>query len=290
MNVDEEIEIGPGGTLKLKISPGLSSLLLSHNKYQSNLPIWEQYMIWRYTTGSGQLNKYLIGIADKEKKGFWVYDLFLLYNIDQYGIDNIGKPFQQWNRYFLNPRRYNQLSIDKQLKIADEVIETFAIELQRIILDAPVVLNEITVYKISESYSELPTSLNNKKNKLVKQTPFNSSTYDPEFNFAPFLSTESNIFTIVIPPGSHILAISQYLHAYPHEHEILLPYGSIFDVQEIETAIIDYIPLNDQKLTRVQKYPYVIGQVYRVDPICYYNVKQKEVLSYDMILKNKNLI
>jgi hypothetical protein len=279
-NEDSNGEIGPGAPLKLKITPALSDLLLSHIKYQSELSIWKQYMIWRYTMGSASLNRYLIGNPIAENQIFWTHNLFKWYNIKQYGIDNIEIPFTQWKNYFLNPDNFLELSENRQLNISNQIIELFALELQNIILDAPVTVDTITVYKISSAYPGLPERLSYNKNLEIRQFPFNSSTYDPQFNFAPFLSDSSNFFTINIPKGSHVLAISNALHAYPHELEVLFPYDSLFNIYETGNEIIDYISTKDQDYVEVQNEPYVLGQVYRVNPVCYNKIQQRTVQSF----------
>jgi hypothetical protein len=150
----------------------------------------------------------------------------------------------------------------------------------KIILDAPVTIDEITVYKISSAYPELPEHISYNKNVEVIQLPFNSSTYDPQFNFAPFLSDSSNFFTINIPKGSHVLAISSALHAYPHELEVLFPYDSLFNIYDMGNEIIDYISTKDQNFIEVQDKPYLLGQVYRVNPVCYNKIQKRTIQSF----------
>jgi hypothetical protein len=279
-NDEVDGEVGPGAPLKLNITPALSNLLLSHAKYQSQLSIWKQYMIWRYTMGSGSLNKYLIGNPIPENQIWWTYYLFSWYNVEQYGLNNIEFPFSKWKDYFENPDDFLDLSDDSIIDISNQIIEEFALQLQNIILEAPATQGKITVYKMSSSYPGLPTNISSGKDVEVKQSPFNSSTYDPQFNFAPFLSDESNFFTIDIPKGSHVLAISTALHAYPHELEILIPFDSSFYIHDIGTEIVDYISTKDQTFVKVQNGSYVIGQVYRVNPVCYNRIKQRTMQSF----------
>lgn len=282
----DKFSVGPGGLLELRMSPALSDLIRSHVKYQSSLSTWDQYIIWRYTIGSGQVNRSLIGMADEERIVFWVYQFFKYYNINHYGIDQIKPPFNKYKQYFITPRLYLKLNHDIKINIATAVLNSYIERLEQIILNSPPTTEDMVVIKVSSYYPELPLSLDQQSSSLVYQKPFNSTTYDPQLNFAPFLSPDFNccLFVIYIPANSHVLAIDPSLHAYPHEREILIPFGSSFDIKTIDTDVIDYIPVTDQKFISIQSEPFVLGEVYRIDPLYTPNVLSKQITTYHSTL------
>ena len=273
--------IGPGGKTKLLITPALSDLIQSHNKYQANLSVWEKYIIFRYTLGSTSVNSKLVGLSEMTKLIDWTLKFFQYYNYRHYGLNSIKAPFDQWTNYFINPNAYGSLPSNKKQYLANQVITEFTKALQAIILKAPVTPGNINVYKVSSYYPDLPQKLVG-GDKIVAQKPFNSTTYDPTLNFIPFLGTDKSccFFHIMIPKGSRVLAIDLSLHAYPHEREILLPFNSSFDITQIGTDILNYISPTDQKYLTVQQYPLVFGEVFRLDPICLLNIRQLLIKTY----------
>lgn len=277
----DDLTLGIGGEVPLVITPELSDLIMSHTQYISGLNFWEKYLVWRYTMGSGQVNRLLLGTVQLEDFIYWTYQFFLYYNVDHYGIDQISAPFQQWQNLFISPDLYLNYSIDQQILIAEQVITLFIRELERIILNAPVTTGEITVYKVSTRYSELPTGRVS-SDVIVFQKPFNSTTYDPQLNFAPFLPEDSDccLFVITIPAGARVLAIPQMFHAYPHEREILLPFNSSFDIYRVERDILDYVPANEYQFIQVQRPPFVIGEVYQVNQLSCPRVRSKPMTVY----------
>lgn len=258
MSDNEEEVYGPDGNQPFIITNALSNLMLEHTKYITNLPIFFQFIIWRYTLGSGQVNAELVGFPDPEKQVIWVYQFFKYYL--NYPLNQIPNSFRKYIRFFKNPR----LFLEQDAEVAEQVIQLFTKFLQNIILGAPPVVEEITVYKISSEYPDLPDK-NNFTPKIVHQKPFNSTTIDPQFNFAPFTMEESDccFYRIIIPKGSHVLYIPSVYHAYPHEREILLPFNSDFDIYDHDIEQLDYIRVNERPFIRVQNEPFSIGEVYR---------------------------
>jgi len=197
--------IGPGGDTKLIITPSLSDLMLSHVKYQSLLSIWKKYLIWLYTMGSGPINRFLIGVSTIDTSIQWTYRFFSYYNVQQYSLEAIENPFRQWLQYFISPADFFNLPTDQQILITNEVLYNYIKKLQHIILKAPLTDGPITVYKASTPYEGLPDVLPPSGHAYVYQNPFNSTSYDPQLNFAPFTSLELDCcFFLLISPGVHM--------------------------------------------------------------------------------------
>lgn len=286
------MSIGPGSQTPLHITSALSNTLLDHTKYVANLNKWQQFLIWRYTLGSGALNATLVGVGSDEQKVFWVYNFFSSYN---YPLSILGAPFKMYKQYFTPAGA--QLYLYKvneptRLAIAKAIITKYIAQLEAIILNAPVVKEAFTVYKVSSKYPDLPdyTQFHNNDVNIVDQKPFNSTTYNPQFNFAPFTAPENTccIHIIDVPKGSHLLMIPAEFHAYPHEMEALLPFGAAFDIQGINEEEFDYIPKENQKFIAVQdKRHLVIGQVFMVDPTSDNRVVRKQMTYYISTLISK---
>ena len=282
----DDLSVGPAGQDKLLITPGLSDLIRSHVKYISNLSLFDQFIIWRYTLGSGQVNLTLIGHSDETKVFYWIYNFFRHYNIDHYGRDQIPYPFNRWLDLFISPKNYLAYGDITKKIIANQIINAFVNHLESIILSAPPTPADITVYKVNSPYPELPTELSYGNDVVVYQKPFNSTTYDPQLNFAPFLAPDNCccFIEILIPKGSKVLSIDPSLHAYPHEREILLPFGSKFDIYHVDQHTLTYIPQEKQPFVQVQQIPFVLGEVYRLDPLSQPDVKQKKIKYYHIKL------
>jgi len=263
--------VGPGSTTLYEVTAALSENLLSHTKYVANLTLWSQFLIWRYTLGSGAVNFTLIGIAKDEQKIYWTYNFFRSFRYNHTYID--GR-FIKYASFFREPKSYlslgrAQLSSPNKITIAQDVIKNVIEQLQRIILSAPVITRAFDVWKVSSKYPGLPDTLEHEV-EIVNQQPFNSTTYNPQFNFAPFIAPDATccLHRITIPKGSHVLLIPSEYHSYPHELECLLPFSSKFLVKEIiEHEGFDYIPKENQKFIMVQNPDDLhIGTVYIVDP------------------------
>lgn len=270
------MSIGPGSSTKYEVTRAISEALINHTKYVSNLSLMSKYLIWRYTLGSGALNTTLIGIASDQQIIFWAYDFFRAYN---YSRSELTQRYSIYGPFFSNPKSF--LYDPNKLTIAKQIISKVIADLEGIILRAPIISKPFTVYKVSNKYPGLPDQIF--LHEIVNQKPFNSSTYNPQFNFAPFIAPESAccLHKITIPRGSRVLMIPSEYHAYPHEMECLLPFGSSFDVHEITKAEFEYIPVEQQKFISVQdRDNLVIGQVYMIDPVSDNTTKMRPLTYY----------
>jgi hypothetical protein len=272
------MSIGPGSSTNFILTPSLSETLLDHTSYVSNLSLWDKFIIWRYTLGSGAINFSLVGIAKDDQIVFWVYQFFRSW---RYPSKNIHKRFQQYLTFFENPKAF--LYRSDKLSFAKSIISIFISQLERIILSAPPNRSPFNVYKVSSKYPELPDESTLSVNSIVFQNPFNSTTYNSNFNFAPFIAEDATccLHKILIPKGSRMLLIPAEFHAYPHEMECLLPFGSSLKVESITTNTFFYIPKEQQKFILTQNLDDLrIGQVYLVDPVSNNTTKQKSLKYY----------
>lgn len=280
-------DIGTGSSVKLVITPPLSDLIESHTKYEYQLSLWDRYLIWLYTTGSSSPNSYLTGTLEEPYARRWAFRLFSYYNYQHYGLDQIQPPFSKYRSFFIEPNRYLDLPEQEAYQFAQLLLCFFDVRLEEIILGAPRTTGEITVYKANSLYPGLPTVLPFEGHAIVEQKPFNSTTYDPQLNFAPFMSPNATccMSVIRIPSGSSVLYISSTIHAYPNENEILLPFGCNFDVDNIYQDTLDYIPADKQKfITTQQGPPYVIGELFRLNQTSLSDVQTKTLTFYSITL------
>jgi hypothetical protein len=270
------MSLGPGSSTELKIRTNLSNFILEQSKYAFNLGLWDKFIIWRYTLGSGSLNSFLIGLSPNvERTNYWCFLTFTYYN---YPVTLISPEFKKYTKYFNEPAQFSALNQDEKLEISLSLIKDFVEALRNIVMNAPVVREAFVVYKTSGEYPGLPDK-DKFYPKTVLQLPFNSTTYDPQFNFAPFTSPDSDccMFILTILKGSHVLYIPSELHAYPHEREVLLPPGCSFNIVKHNIIELDYISLTDAKFIQTQTQPVHIGEVYRVDPLAKPIVKKKKM-------------
>lgn len=269
---------GPGGDQKLILTSGVSELLREHNKYISNLSIWKQYLIWRYTISSESVTAYLINIEPTENSYRWVYHFFGLYNNRQYGLNIIEEPYRQYMIFFRNPKKYHILRTEQKYQIYKDILEKYVRDLSSIINSSPPVKEDIYVYKVSSPYSEILMQEEIEDISLV-QKPFNSTTYDPELNFSPFLSSDPCCFyKIKIQKCSHVLSISPIYHAYPFEKEILLPFGSNLILKNSSTAIINTSKI---EYSKIQEPPYLIGELFRIDRLEDKAINQRQIRMFE---------
>ncbi len=272
---------------KAEITAAILDLQRAHTRYLSILPLFDQYIVWRYTIGSGAINAYLIfgSILPTNATNaiYWVYQFFDYYNYD---IREIRA--QKWIKFinfFKNPQSFT--THPDKLNIANEVIVTYIRELQSIIYRAGGPEGNIQVYKVSSEYPGLPSKTAQLfEPAIVKQLPFNSTTYDLSFNFAPFTSEESDccFYNITIPKGSPCLLIGPPFHAYPFESEILLPPGISFDIKSRQDIILDYIPKTNKLFEQIQQKPYHIGQVFEEVSYGKAAVKKKRMNLFNAVL------
>jgi hypothetical protein len=263
----------------LQITPALATLERDQNKYLANLPIWGQFVVFTYTLGSQAVNRRLTGLpligpdtsrgrpgplAGGENLGQkWTFELFQNFT---YGLDNLGGYFKQWTRFFKNPSLYLKLDNQQREEIAEKALDLYSRDLQSIILKAPVTTEDIIVYKASTPYDE--RLLSNTFPFTIPQKPFNSTTYDPWFDFNAFLGSNKDsccLWEILIPQGSHVLAITHPFQAYLTEREIILPIGSSFEVINAGEVVMSYWAQREAPIKTQKKPPYRIGELYRHD-------------------------
>jgi len=248
---------------KLAITKPLATLEREHNKYIANLSIWDQYIVWTYTLGSQAVNRRLVGLPfDRRLSQKWAYELFSNFS---YGLNEISTAFAEWRPLFENPSEYNRLPSSDKSRIADLLLDTYSKNLQTIILNAPVTKGNIVVYKASTPYDERLTG--DQFPFTLPQAPFNSTTYDPWFDFNAFLGSSAAtccLWEISIPAGSHVLAIAHPYQAYLTEREILLPMGCSFNVLGYRYVTMSYYLTREEPI-RTQQPPFEIGEVYRHD-------------------------
>jgi hypothetical protein len=246
------------------ISPFLAFLELQDNKYIANLPLWDQYVIWTYTLGSQAVNRRLAGIPfSKDLSQKWAYDLF--FNWRRYNAP-IGYLFSSYRRLFVAPSAYMSLGDELRTSIADELLDKYSINLQHIIMGAPVTQGDITVYKASTPYD--PRLEGNSFPFTLLQKPFNSTTYSPQFDFNAFLASNQAtccLWNILIPKGSHVMAITHPYQAYLTEREIILPIGCKLVVTGARQTDLSYHPIREAP-ERLQSNPPVIGEVFTHNP------------------------
>lgn len=228
-------------------------------RYYESLELFYQYVIWRYTIGSGSINSKLIFGTLSPNSTRWVY-LFLLYyrhTISKRGLcikPTLPKSFKKYLKYFETPGLINDGS-SKSLKAVEGIIDQYTFTLQELILNAPAVGGGgIYVYKTAIAYPGLPDP-NNFVPTKVFQLPFNSTTVLDKFNFGLFLSqTQTNyLFRIFIPPGNKVLYVPQLNHAYPFEVEVILPHSCTFNIVAVQNALLNYIDPLTVNVDRLQK-------------------------------------
>lgn len=249
---------------ELNFTKALSTLENQHNRYLANLPFWDQYIVWTYTLGSQPVNRRLVGApVDPKFSQKWTFEFFN--NFTKYNTRAISPLFKKWDRFFKNPKLYWKLTDIERNSISEEVLKMYTMNLQSIILHSPPTTGNITVYKASTPYDN--RLLENNFPISLPQPPFNSTSYDPLFDFNAFLGSNTDtccLWELTIPKGSHVLAIAHPFQAYLTEREILLPYGSTFEVTSVQDVDMSYFR-NKEAPIRVQNSPYSIGEVFRHD-------------------------
>lgn len=245
-------------------------------RYVTNLELFNKYLIWRYTIGSASINSFLIFNKLSDNSDYWVYLFFQFWNntCESMGIDvtNVTKPFQKFNRFFQNPNIFGKAKkSDTKSKVTLAVINTYINELHLLVKNCPVVKGEgFHVFKVASKYPGLPETNENFEPTNVLQIPFNSTTIDPSFSFAPFISKtgESAFFDIFVGSGSKgVLYIPRIFHAYSFEEECLLNPGVVFEIESYTDEVINYINPADVKMELVQEpkpKEIVMGEVYRI--------------------------
>lgn len=259
---------GPAITEVLNYKESLIKFIDHSSKYVANLSDFDKYCLWRYTIGSASVNSQLIFGRASDNSPYWTYLFFLYYNNTFKGTHAlIPGTFNPWKKYFDKPGLFNKLGAESQLNIAGRVIEEYIRRLQKIILEGPKTPGVFHVTKVASKYPALPDSINELPSSVL-QLPFNSTTVNPYFNYAPFISPSATccLFDIEVPAGSSCLYIPTDLHAYNFEHEIILPHSCFFDISDIRNESINYIDPASVNITQVQdKSKIIMGNVYTIN-------------------------
>jgi hypothetical protein len=262
-------EFGPG--CKQALSQPLIKFIQQCTKYFGRLIPFDQYVVWRYTIGSATINHYLIFKELGENAQYWCY-LFILYFKNTFNHASVPLAFQKYKHYFDDPQLFlNRVST----KGIEDIINLYINRLQTIIQNAPKPKENITVYKVSCYYPELPQPQDLFVPKQIIQLPFNSTTINPNLNFATFIKSDQLrdagpgccFFQIKIPAGVSCLYIPKEFHAYPFENEILLPHQTTFNIKSINVNTFHFIDVDTMNIVDVQedKDNVIMGPVFEVD-------------------------
>jgi len=272
------MNLGPQSSENHIISESLKIHMQNCELYvTSRLSQFDKYIVWRYTIGSASVNNYLITRMISDNAVYWVY-LFFHYwdntikklsdvqesNFYDYDLpDDFGVFFD----YFKDPVSY--MYLNNREVIAEQVIQLYILNLQRIILNSPKVLGDgFDLYKVASKYPGLPEPNDNFSRTQITQLPFNSTTFSKEFNFAPFISpvVDSILFVIHIPKNSNVLYIPELYHAYPFEHEFILPKDCIFDIYNYYNGKLNYIDPSTININLLQPNDNIsMGSVYEIN-------------------------
>jgi len=259
----ERREYGPELFQKYTNNNFLLEFIDDCNSYVGKLSDFKKYCIWRYTIGSASVNSKLIFNKLSDNSNYWSYLFFLYYN-NTFTSSKVPKPFDKWKVYFNDPKAFTKLTVPDQSIISNGLIDSYIKIMQEIILKAPNVKGSFHVFKVASKYPGLP----DKAPGEVVQIPFNSTTVSPYFNFAPFISptADSVLFDITMPKGSKCLFVPTDLHAYPFEHEIILPYGCTFKVNKISTKTLKYVNPDTVNVDVLQNKDHIqMGNVYDIN-------------------------
>ena len=273
--------IGPSGKDKWVINANVIEFMRDCTRYVLGLSVWKQYLIWRYSFGSGALNRCLIGIRGDSNLKLWVYFVGKFWKdmieTPQYQGSQIDESMEMWQSLILNPKAILKMSDDDPALV--DFAYDIAKDLNSVILGAPAVKYDFEVIKVTTSYPDLPDP-NHFKPKSVPQKPFNSTTLDAELNFGYFLADDKDNFAIAltIPKGSHVLHIPDIITAYPWETEVLLPFGCSFYIDAYDEGVVPYYQKTDEFTRQVQNEPFTIGPVFEVDQGLEHRVLRKKVM------------
>lgn len=239
----------------------LVELILEHNRYQSNLSIWDKYLIWTYTLDSGPINRYLLGnklLSEEDLRwltGFlnrWPYGNVVDWN------------FRKWQNYLRNAQDF--LDYSERETLGRKMIGTIALTLIRIIQEAPRPLGDFRLYKGSARYPGLENVV---EGEYLVQKLINSTSYNPHVNLTQFTSRNCCAYELQVGPSIPLLIIDRSLHAFPNEMEVLIAPDVRFLLQKIGIRKIGYTVVNKSAYTLVQQEPYLIGEMYRQNPHIY---------------------
>lgn len=243
-------------------------------QYIHRLTKWQKFILFHHTLRSAHINKLLkTGLYDGYTRGLdWAEDF--LSHIEENGLqdDPHAYPFYHLgNLDVANIIRYGN-DLDQKYNIIRYMMYQYIVQLQTILLGAPILEQDTYVYKVTSGvYPNLPKNIKCNNPQLncptvpVKQLTFNSTTMNKRWNFSSFYDkTEACCYYIIyIPKGNRILHLSEHIHGFPYQDEVLLPFSAVFNVLHNERHIhtID-IP----RRMDIQNRPFTMGPVTIIDP------------------------
>jgi hypothetical protein len=272
------MKLGPQSSIDHVISESLRVHMQNCESYvSSKLSSFDKYIVWRYTIGSASINSFLITGKIFNNAVYWTYLFFQYWNNTVKKLSDLNESnfydydlpndFGLFFDYFKNPEYYLE-SIDNE-NIAEQILNLYILNLQRIILNSPEVLGEgFDLYKVSSKYPGLPETNDNFQRTEIQQLPFNSTTFSKEFNFVPFISPNSDsvLFVIHIPKNSKVLYVPDLYHAYTFEHEFILPKDCTFDIYDYNIGKLNYIDPSTVNINLLQSKDNIsMGSVYELN-------------------------
>lgn len=285
--------------LSLKMDYALSTLLLDHSAYLGNLPtIWDKYVVFGYTLDP---RPYSQALFESSPEPFALMVLLRMIPEEYCESGSI-------------PSEFTELTEDGSLIIADDLIQEDTYNdyekgfpegdsyisgyaarklnyeyvfrnFVKIIYDAPVVKHQMHVYRTYRA-EDMPLGLRI-PDEVIKLFGFTSVSYDPELDFGAYLGDNEGDDVLVrftLAPGVHCLAITPTYHAFPYEHEIVLPpLTPVRVVSARGKRWMDFFPRHSRRLESVQSGPYYyIGEVKRPWPAYVPEVRCREIQVIDV--------
>ncbi len=269
------MDFGPLSHATHNYSGNLLKFMQDCTSYVGNLHFFDKYCLWRYTIGSASINSFLIFKDIGQNSKYWCY-LFFLYFNNTFGIISddvhsvIPRVWNKYKKYLDNPSSFLKEGTNKEVI---DIIKSYIRTIDYIIGDAPRPKGDIEVYKVASQYPGLPNPKDFKP-ATVKQMPFNSTTVDPHFSFAVFISQEvlqNNdigccFFRIHIKKGQPCLYIPKEYHAWPFENEIILPQGINFNIKSVSIDEMNYVdPTMTNIIMTQDKNNIIMGPVYDIE-------------------------
>lgn len=241
----------------------------SSMQYINALTKWQRFILFHHTLRSARINKLLnTGIPDGYERGIdWAREF--LSNIEENRLQNDPNAYPFYHMGPFLPahivREQNPANVELQYDMVRYMMYLYITHLQTILLNAPVLEQDVYLYKVTTGvYPGLPTTVQTIPIP-VKQKPFNATTMSRVFNFGKFYDklTACCYYVIRVSRGNRILYLSEHIHGFPYQDEVLLPFGTTFNVRYIQNTTQPYeVP----KRIDIQKRPYVIGPITIIDP------------------------
>ena len=246
-------------------------LRIKSKQYIDALSKWDKFLLFHHTLRSSFINKLLkTGIYDGYEAGVrWAREF--LNHIDENRLT--GDPHAYF--YFNLGSNEVRTLLYSHLKYTTVryMMYLYITQLQTILLSAPILDKDVYVYKSTQgTYPTLPKDIKcddnyqlQCKSVSVKQNTFNSTTMNRLFNFSKFYDKASSCcyFIIYIAKGNRILHISNHIHGFPYQDEVLLPFGAHFNFIHGETGTQR---INLPRRMDIQKRPFTMGPVTIIDP------------------------